>query len=248
MKNSHHCAPLRQGLKKLRQKITGRGHGRFLRAEGGSVSVEAMFVTPGLIILMMFIYTAFSAFEAKAKANKANYTISDYISRQTDEIDKTFLDGLAELYKFLNNDGHIDMRVSAVQFVIDENNNESHELVWSYGTGDYTALSQGTLSKVENRLPLLADGEEVIVVETQRKWYPVFLAGLKAMDFADVVTTKPRFASQVLYDDGVEEVNNASHEDSDDSDVDSNGNHTGSNSSGGYYGGGRYGGYGYHRR
>ncbi|PTQ71283.1 hypothetical protein C8N42_10857 [Celeribacter persicus] len=217
---------------------------RFSRDEDGSVALEAIFVGPALIITLMFCYTFFAAFEAKARANKANYTISDYLSRQTDTIDDTFMGGLADLYRFLNNDGDIDMRVSAVKFIVDDEGDESHELVWSYATGSYTKLTDGSLSQVESRLPLLADGEEVLVVETQRTWTPLFRVGLPEMAFADIVTTKPRFASQVIYDDGTEEVNNATHEDSDDSDVDTSGSNTGTNTSGG--GSDRHGGGGYY--
>ncbi|WP_434288045.1 TadE/TadG family type IV pilus assembly protein [Celeribacter sp. SCSIO 80788] len=206
---------------------------RFSRDDGGSVAIEALIVAPALIFSLMAFYTFFAAFEAKARANKANYTISDYISRQTDTIDDTFMGGLADLYRFLNNDGEIDMRVSAVQFVIDDDENESYELVWSYATGDYVKLTDITLTEVEERLPLMADGEEVIVVETQRGWVAPFNAILTELDFEDIVTTKPRFASQVIYDDGTEVINDATHEDSDDSDVDTGGTTTGTNTSGG---------------
>ncbi|NIY78223.1 MAG: hypothetical protein HWE33_09835 [Rhodobacteraceae bacterium] len=217
--------------KQILRKLTKAFH----RDEAGSMSLEAMFMAPFLIFLLMFIYTFFAAFEAKTKANKANYTISDYISRQTDTIDANFLDGLGELYKFLNNEGDISMRVSAVQFVIDEDENEYYEMVWSYGIGDYSALSGDGVSVLEPRLPLMADGEEVVVVETLRPWMPLFRVGMAEMEFADIVTTKPRFASQVVFDDGSTEVNDAEHQDSDDSDVDASGNSTGTNTSGWYW-------------
>ena len=214
--------------RQLLRKLTKAFH----RDEAGSTSLEAMFMAPFLIFLIMFIYTFFLAFEAKTRANKANYTISDYISRQTDTIDANFLDGLGELYKFLNNEGDISMRVSAVQFVIDEDENEYYEMVWSYGIGDYSALSGEGVSVLEPRLPLMVDGEEVVVVETLRPWMPLFRVGLAELEFADIVTTKPRFASQVVFDDGSTDINTAEHQDSDDSDVDASGNSTGTNTSG----------------
>ncbi|MBW6416730.1 TadE/TadG family type IV pilus assembly protein [Celeribacter sp. PS-C1] len=214
--------------KPLLRKLTKAFH----RDEAGSMSLEAIFMAPFLIFLLMFIYTFFAAFEAKTKANKANYTISDYISRQTDAIDANFLDGLGDLYRFLSNEGDIDMRVSAVKFVIDEDENEYYELVWSYGIGDYAALTGDTVGGIEDRLPLMADGEEVVVVETQRPWMPLFRVGVAELQFADIVTTKPRFASQVVFDDGSEVGTDPEHQDSDDSDVDASGNSTGTNTSG----------------
>lgn len=220
----------------------------FQRDETGSVAIEALLVTPGLIIFLMFAYTAFSAFQAKAQANKANYTISDYISRQTDTIDDTFLDGLAQLYEFLNNYSDTDMRVSAVEYYIDEDENEGYDLVWSYATGDYTKLTDDTVSEIEERIPLLADGEQVLVVETVRDWTPVFNVGFNTIAFTDIVTTKPRFATQVDYEGADEEEEVTTSQDSNDNDVESSGDQTDSNTSSGNYNnsGGRYNGSGYH--
>ncbi|WP_460274933.1 TadE/TadG family type IV pilus assembly protein [Celeribacter sp. ULVN23_4] len=225
-----------------------KGRKRFQRDESGSVAIEALLVTPGLIIFLMFVYTAFSAFQAKAQANKANYTISDYISRQTDTIDDTFLDGLAQLYEFLNNYSDTDMRISAVEYYIDEDENEGYDLVWSYATGDYTKLTDNTVSEVEERIPLLADGEQVLVVETARAWSPIFNVFLSSMTFTDIVTTKPRFATQVDYEGAEEEEEASTSQDSNDNDVESSGDQSDSNTSSGNYNnsGGRYNGSGYH--
>lgn len=223
---------------------------RFARADQGSTAIEAILVAPALIVLIMFCYTYFAAFEAKSAANKANYTVSDYLSRQTDAVDVDFLDGLAELYRFLTNEGDIDMRTSAVQYVAGDSESDpgSYEIVWSHGYGGFNAYTDNDIGAIEDRLPLLADGEEVLLVQTSRPWTPYYRVGLASLDFYDVVTTKPRFASQVVFDDGSTVDDGETHADSDDSDVDTSGSHSGTNTSGGSYGGGRHGGGGYHRR
>ena len=233
-------------MQKFRRSIATQAR-RFSRATEGSVSLEAMLVAPALIISIMFVYTYFGAFEAKADANKANYTISDYLSRQTDTIDAGFLDGLGELYRFLNNEGDVDLRFTAVKYVEQLDGTGDYELVWSYGIGDLSALTNASMSKVEPRLPIMSDGEEVLVVETSRAWSPYYRVGLSNLEFADIVTTKPRFASQVVFDDGTTTTNTSTHLDTNDTDVDTDGSQSGTNTSGGHHGGGRHGGGGRHR-
>ncbi|MDO6456722.1 TadE/TadG family type IV pilus assembly protein [Celeribacter halophilus] len=194
MKPAH---PYRLPKRNLRQICQ-----QFRRDESGSGVVETVLVLPLLIFLILFIITFFLAFGAKTDANQANYTISDYLSRQTDEIDGTFVDGLADLYRFLNNDADIALRASAVQYVVEDDGTEYYQLVWSYGTGNYDALTDSDLDTVESVLPMMSDGEQVLVVETSRTWSPFFDVGLGDVDFTDVVTTKPRFSSQVAFDDG----------------------------------------------
>lgn len=206
---------------------------RYLRRDEGTVAVEGIIVAPMLIFALMFCYTYFAAFQAKSAANRANYMISDYVSRQTDTIDPTFMAGLGDVYRFLNNDGDISLRISSVKFVVDPvTSEESHELVWSYAEGKYEALTNETIAAIEARIPLLANGEEVVVVETERGWMPFFRVGLSELAFADIVTTKPRFTSQVIYDDGTSVPSDATHIDSNDSDTSVDGTQTGTNTSG----------------
>ncbi|AVW90457.1 hypothetical protein DA792_04630 [Celeribacter baekdonensis] len=194
---------------------------RYQRDDQGTWSVEAVIMTPLILFSLVFCYTFFTAFQAKSEANKANYTISDYLSRQTDPVTPTFLNGTADLYRFLNNSGNIDMRVSEVKFSVDSDGNGTYSLVWSYAVGNFSALTGDSLSGVENRLPLLANGEEVLLVETVRNWAPLFDVGLGAqLSFADTITTKPRFATQVLFDDGTTSSGSSNTDTTDDPNMD----------------------------
>ncbi|MBU1279574.1 MAG: hypothetical protein KJ731_16335 [Alphaproteobacteria bacterium] len=193
---------------------------RYQREDQGTWSVEAVIMAPLIMFSLVFCYTFFTAFQAKSEANKANYTISDYLSRQTDPVTPAFLNGTADLYRFLNNSGDIDMRVSEVKFSLDSNGNGSYSLVWSYAVGNFSPLTTNSLSDVENRLPLLANGEEVLLVETVRTWSPLFDVGLAELTFADTVTTKPRFATQVLFDDGSTSSGSSNTDTTDDPNMD----------------------------
>ncbi|WP_439104220.1 TadE/TadG family type IV pilus assembly protein [Celeribacter marinus] len=174
----------------------------FRRTDDGSMSVEAVMVMPLVLSGLMLSYGWFSAFEAKARANKAAYTISDYVTRQTEAITPEFIEGLGDIYRFLNHENNVSLRVSSVRWSTADNDNGEYKLIWSSATGNYAALEAADVVDIEHRLPILTDGGEVVVVETERPWAAPFNVGLGEIAFTDFVTTTPRFASQVTYDDG----------------------------------------------
>ncbi len=184
------------------QKVLKHSMNAFRRTDEGSMSVEAVLVTPLLLTALMLSYGWFTAFEAKARANKAAYTISDYVTRQTTAITPEFIAGLGDIYKFLNNEGDISLRVSSVRWSTANDEDGAYELLWSAAAGGYTAMDDSDITGITDRLPILTDGGEVIVVETERPWSAPFEIGLDGITFADFVTTTPRFSSQITYDDG----------------------------------------------
>ena len=181
-----------------------------LKNETGSMSIEAVLVAPLVLSGILFTYTYFAAFQVKAEANKAAYTISDYISRQTEAVDADFMEGLGDIYAFLTSNDDESVRVSSVMWLEDDDDPEEGEyhLEWSYAVDGKVALTDSTLPEIENRLPTMTNGQTVILVETSTTWSPAFDVGLNALDFEDVVTTKPRFATQVVFDTG--DLGNAS--------------------------------------
>jgi hypothetical protein len=171
------------------------------------MSVEAILILPLIFFGLMLVYTYFSAFQLKGMSNKAAYTVSDYISRQTDPVDSDFIDGLADIYGFLTNTGSNTLRISSIIWAVDGNDTD-YKLQWSYGANDAAPLTD--LSTIEHRLPNLRLGETVLIVEASNDFTPIFDVGLEIVSFADFVATKPRFATQVLFDDGGQETGESS--------------------------------------
>nr|WP_319246980.1 hypothetical protein [uncultured Celeribacter sp.] len=189
-------------LARLRETLRSRPCAAFHRHQDGSASIEAILMLPMLLFTLLFFLTVFDGFSAKTRANRANYTVSDYLARQTETVDPDFLDGLAAMFRFLSDDAAVSLRTSAVQYTVDWQGNGSYKLSWSYATGDMEALTAQTLPDVTERLPIMVNGEEILLVETLRPWRPVFDVGLTDFVFEDAVITKPRFAAQVPFDDG----------------------------------------------
>jgi Flp pilus assembly protein TadG len=175
--------------------------GRFKRGEQGSMTVEAIIVLPTVIFGLLFVYTYFSAFQVKSMANKAAYTVSDYLSRQTEPVNASFIEGLADIYGFLTNTGNKGLRISSFTWS-DSDGTGDYELQWSYAADSGQPLTGETMTTVLSRLPYLENGETVLLVESSTDWTPIFDVGLTMLPFSDFVATKPRFATQVLFDDG----------------------------------------------
>ena len=189
-----------KSLRNLTQRAASLA-GRFKRGEQGSMTVEAIIVLPTVIFGLLFVYTYFSAFQVKSMANKAAYTVSDYLSRQTEPVDATFIEGLADIYGFLTNTGNKGLRISSFTWSESDGSGD-YELQWSYAAESGSALTGDTMSEVLPRLPFLVNGETVLLVESTTNWTPIFDVGLTMLPFNDFVATKPRFATQVLFDDG----------------------------------------------
>ncbi|MFT6426386.1 MAG: Flp pilus assembly protein TadG [Celeribacter sp.] len=189
-----------KSLRILTQRATSVA-GRFKRRDTGSMTVEAVLVLPTVLFGLLFVYTYFAAFQVKSMANKAAYTVSDYVSRQTDPINADFIEGLSDIYGFLTNTGNKSLRISSFTWS-DSDGTGDYELQWSYAANSGEALTENDIPTVLPRLPVLTNGETVLVVEAATTWAPIFDVGLEALSFPDFVATKPRFATQVLFDDG----------------------------------------------
>jgi hypothetical protein len=166
----------------------------------GSVSVEFMLILPLLFWWYAASFVFFDAFSANNRALKTSYMVSDILSRQT-EIDNDYLDGLETFLEFMTNvESGIWIRVTSVQFSTDD----GYEVDWSYSTGSETALVTSQLTSLDlddNYLPLMANGESVILSETYVPYQPGYDVGLLARTYSNVIVTRPRFTSQIANTD-----------------------------------------------
>ena len=73
-----------------------------LADERGSFSVEAILMFPLLVWAFMAMYVFFEGLRESNINLKATYTISDLLSRETDEINMNYLNGINEVYAWLS--------------------------------------------------------------------------------------------------------------------------------------------------
>ena len=130
---------------------------------------------------------------------KAAYTISDMISRETLPIDGAYLDGAHTLFDALTRTPQdSSIRVSILQY---DGQNNRMKLDWSKTRGSSAALEEQSIRAWTDRLPKLVNGERIIIVETAASYDPPFNTGLEQREIKNFIFTRPRYAPQILWTD-----------------------------------------------
>lgn len=196
----------------------------FRSDQKGSLSVEAVFAFPMLLWAATATYTFFDAYKAQNASYRANYTISDMLSRETDAIDWNYLNGIYKVYRYMTfapvDDSWI--RVSVVQCLDDCEDGENRELEmeWSHGANGARSLTDVDFAFYNDLIPLLAQSDRLILVETSMNYKPPFASALVSFaerDLVSHVVTRPRFAPQLLWDDADYDPNSGGgHDDGED--------------------------------
>ncbi|WP_420005908.1 TadE/TadG family type IV pilus assembly protein [Arenibacterium sp. LLYu02] len=189
---------------------------RFRRRDDGSISVEAAFYLPFLLLVFGVMYTLFDLFRQDTVNTKAAYTISDLISRETAALNDDYIDSMFSLGKLLiRKDSGMSMRISVLHW--DEDDVRFY-VDWSVERGDMMdPWTNDTVDAIENDLPMMPDQERIIVVETWNDILPAFNVGLDGQNIYKLVFTRPRFASQVAFEGTIFSDGSAHDDQTDDS-------------------------------
>ncbi|MCR8548139.1 hypothetical protein M4578_09880, partial [Salipiger sp. P9] len=181
---------------------------RFSSDTEGYVSVEVMIMLPVLFLLFGASWVYFDVFRQQAINQKANYTIGDMISRETDPIDGIYIDNTFKLLGMLTKNPveideltgtySADMRITVVRY---NGKNDKYQVVWSVARGDLEPLANNVMRNYIDRLPVMVDNAQVVLVETAEDYNPIFSVGLDAFQIQTYSFTHPRYAPQVLWDD-----------------------------------------------
>ena len=91
---------------------------RFREDTAGTVTVEAVIVFPLLLWLFGATWVWFDVSRQQAVNQKANFTIADAISRETDPVDDTYINNSMNLLYTLNKSQgtESDLRVTVVKY------------------------------------------------------------------------------------------------------------------------------------
>ncbi len=151
-------------------------------------------------------FTFFDAYKAQNTSYRANYTISDMLSRETSAITQDYIDGLHKVFRYMTHTGVENswIRVSVVTCsnnCADEDNREL-SFNWSESANGARSLDAGDLVFYRSQIPLMAKGSQLIFVETSREYRPPFanaLVSFAERDLVSHVVTRPRFASNFCF-------------------------------------------------
>lgn len=169
---------------------------RFRRSERGGILAETIIVLPMLIwaYLAMFVY--WDVYRAVNIVQKSSYSLSDFLSRQRVPVNADFINGLRDSMNFmLPPDQSATIRVTSVQWSQAQNR---FNVLWSHSPGSVKpALSTNNLAPIRDHLPVMSNGDTVVVLETFVPYEPMFKVGIPSRTLGEVVVTRPRFVPRV---------------------------------------------------
>ena len=177
----------------------------------GSLSVEAVFAFPLLLWATTATYTFFDVYKAQNGTYRANYTISDMLSRETAIIDDAYMTGLFKVFRYMTKADQNDswIRVSVVECISDCSQ-PNRELSWNWSNGVNGARNLGSsdLEFYDTIIPLFPVGDRLILVETSMDYKPPFSLALTSFaerPLVSHVVTRPRFAPQLCFNDSCDD-------------------------------------------
>lgn len=169
---------------------------RFRTQDHGSVVAEAVIALPLMIWAYMGLYVYWDAFRAVNLAQKASYTVADYISRERGTLSAAEISGLAKLFQYMmDSDQTTRMRMTSLYWNPDTNR---FEVYWSRSPNNtMTPLTTSTLQTVKDRIPAMADGDTAILLETETTYSAAFKVGIEDQVFTNFIVTRPRFLTRI---------------------------------------------------
>ena len=182
--------------------------------ESAGITVEAVMVLPILLWGYFGLFILFDGYRALGSNIRAGHTISDMLSRETNAVNAAYIEGLNDIQDILTQSPHRTiLRVSVVSYNADD---DDHTLVWSYSTTGQDAIEAADLDvAIVPHLPPMPHAGNLIVVETWMAHVPflnITLEQLYQMEdksdrevfgafyFEGIVTTRPRFAGQLVWE------------------------------------------------
>lgn len=168
---------------------------QFLRDTRGSISMETVIVMPVLCWTLMASFVYWDTFRSQNAHLKASYAVADMLTREMTAINNAYITGMHNVYRYMMQTSEPTwMRVTSVQFRASDN---SYRVLWSRTTNATRApqMTNTMLSNMRARMPLMANDDTVIVVETWREYQPVFDIGLGRRIFEEFIVTRPRWLS-----------------------------------------------------
>jgi Flp pilus assembly protein TadG len=173
----------------------------FYEDTNGTVMVETVMTLPMLFWGLAAMFEFFEIHRYKSTRDKATYTIADLISRENDVITDTYMDNAKILFDEIADDyGENQLRISVIRYL---ETDDEYEISWSEvrGNGSMIALVNNDVVDGHDFLPIMSDGEELILVQTESNYRTIFDIGFSDdVRVETSVFTSIRFAPQICYD------------------------------------------------
>lgn len=189
---------IKNSLNHLRSSLRG-----FTRNEDGIASMEMMMMMPLYLFCILGTFTYWDAFDVANRSQKAAYSVSDLLTRNQDMqgVPEAYVNGMFSTMQYMMGDT-LPTRTRVTSVFFDDTN--GYRVLWSRSsTTTLPRLTTSSLTTIQSHLPVMFDGDALIVVEATVDFEPMFSLTNWAMQALDldsmyhVVVTRPRFMSKI---------------------------------------------------
>lgn len=192
-------------VQQIKQKCVAFARCDFARDEEGVIALEALIIMPMMFWVFMSLFSIFDTFRTYSINQKAAFTIGDAISRETQPIDAAYLTGVWQMFDYLAQTRQpSSLRVTALRY---DAGDARFEVDWSQSRGWAHHLGNSDINSTAatsaewvDRLPIIPDGERIMLVETWDRYDPPFKTGLEQQIIHNFVFTRPRYAPRVCWE------------------------------------------------
>lgn len=169
---------------------------KFRRDETGTLMAESVLVLPFMLWSYLALFVYWDSYRAVNTVQKGAYTVSDMISREMVPVSNAYINGMDQVLEYLiDPDQDAKLRVSSITW---SDLNNRYEVHWSRSPGNAMAqLTTGTVASLAGRLPNMADGDFVVLVEVEVNYEAAFNVGLGDQTLKQFIVTRPRFVPKV---------------------------------------------------
>ena len=169
---------------------------RFRNEEGGTLVAEAVLVLPFMLWSYLALFVYWDAYRSVNTVQKAAYTVSDMISREMVAVSDAYINGMDAMMEYMiDHSQDAKTRVTSVTWSAINNRYEVH---WSRSPGGaMPQLTTTTIQGMKDRIPVMSDGDYVVLVEVEVSYHPSFNVGVGNQILEQFIVTRPRFVPKV---------------------------------------------------
>ncbi|NEX47778.1 TadE/TadG family type IV pilus assembly protein [Pseudotabrizicola algicola] len=175
---------------------------RFRRNEDGLASAEMILVLPLYLFCILGTFTFWDAFDVANRSQKASYAVSDLITRKQDNVTEVYVQGMFNTMQYMMGPSlPTRTRITSVFY---SQARARYEVLWSRSSvPTIPRLTTETLPTIQSHLPVMYDGDALIVVETTVEFRPILGAvdmiinDIDTGPMRNVVVTRPRFLPKI---------------------------------------------------
>lgn len=180
-------------LRPLHQRLA-----RFARDDSGTVLTEFVIYLPLLLWAWIALVVFWDGFRETNAAQKASFAIADMITREQSAVSDSYRNGLQTVFAYMTHSStaNVSLRFTSILYHED---NERYQVDWSYSPGSkLTELTTASLQSYVSRLPVMAGGDYLMLVETHVAYEPImhipfFGDYIQPRNIDNFVTIRPRY-------------------------------------------------------